>query len=144
MVVDHDDANDVVQDVFIKAYKALPKFRGESQLYTWLYRIAYNNAINFLNKKKRMVRSDEYFQENLRAPVENGIHYDGDAIQKKLQLAVLSLPEKQKLVFQLKYYDELKYHEIAEITGTSVGALKASYHIAVKKIEQIIKADQTF
>jgi len=144
MVIDHDDANDVVQDAFIKAYKALPKFRGDSQLYTWLYRIASNIAIDHLNKKKRFLRAPEELEERLAATIDNGPHYSGNEIQNKLEKAVLTLPDKQRLVFQLKYYEELKYQNISEITGTSVGALKASYHIAVKKIVQIIKADQTF
>jgi RNA polymerase sigma factor (sigma-70 family) len=136
MVLNHDDSDDLVQDVFIKVYKNLINFREDSQLYTWLYRIATNECITFLNKKKNKnnVSIDDLslqLSENLTE--EN--YFSGDAIQKKLQQALLTLPEKQKLVFNMKYYDDLKFQEISDILGTSVGALKASYHLAVKKIE---------
>ncbi|WP_031530427.1 RNA polymerase sigma factor [Dyadobacter crusticola] len=139
MVVDHDDANDVTQDVFIKAWTALENFRGDSKLYTWLYRIASNEAINFLNKKRRKYFVPIYDVENeLAEKLEADPEVSGDAIQLKLQKAILKLPEKQRLVFNLKYFEELPYEEISEITGTSVGALKASYHWASKKIEDYL------
>lgn len=139
MVVDHDDANDITQDVFIKAWSALEKFRGDSKLYTWLYRIASNEAINFLNKKRKRFFVPIYDVENeLNEKLEADPELSGDVIQLKLQKALLKLPEKQRLVFNLKYYEELPYEEISEITGTSVGALKASYHWATKKIEDFL------
>ena len=139
MVVDHDDSNDITQDVFIKAWTALENFRGDSKLYTWLYRIASNEAINFLNKKRKRFFVSIYDVENeLSEKLEADPLVSGDAIQLKLQKALLKLPEKQRLVFNLKYYEELPYEVISEITGTSVGALKASYHWAVKKIEDFL------
>ena len=139
MVVDHDDSNDITQDVFIKAWTALENFRGDSKLYTWLYRIASNEAINFLNKKRKRFFVSIYDVENeLSEKLEADPLVSGDTIQLKLQKALLKLPEKQRLVFNLKYYEELPYEEISEITGTSVGALKASYHWAVKKIEDFL------
>ncbi|CAG4991146.1 RNA polymerase sigma-H factor [Dyadobacter sp. CECT 9275] len=139
MVVDHDDANDITQDVFIKAWSALENFRGDSKLYTWLYRVASNEAINFLNKKRRRFFVPIYDVENeLSEKLESDPELSGDVIQLKLQKALLKLPEKQRLVFNLKYFEELPYEEISEITGTSVGALKASYHWATKKIEDFL------
>ena len=139
MVVDHDDANDITQDVFIKVWGALDKFRGDSKLYTWLYRIASNESINFLNKKRRRFFIQIYDVENeLSEKLEADPTLSGDVIQLKLQKALLKLPEKQRLVFNLKYFEELPYEEISEITGTSVGALKASYHWATKKIEDFL------
>jgi len=139
MVVDHDDANDITQDVFIKAWTALENFRGDAKLYTWLYRIASNEAINFLNKKKKRFFIPIHDIENeLSEKLEADPLVSGDAIQLKLQKALLKLPEKQRLVFNLKYFEELPYEEISEITGTSVGALKASYHWATKKIEDFL------
>jgi RNA polymerase sigma factor (sigma-70 family) len=139
MVVDHDDANDITQDVFVKAWTALENFRGDSKLYTWLYRIASNEAINFLNKKRRRFFVPIHDVENeLNEKLEADPVLSGDAIQLKLQKALLKLPEKQRLVFNLKYYEELPYEEISEITGTSVGAIKTSYHWATKKIEDFL------
>ena len=139
MVVDHDDANDITQDVFIKAWTALENFRGDSKFYTWLYRIASNEAINFLNKKRKRFFIPIHDVENeLSEKLEADALISGDAIQLKLQKALLKLPEKQRLVFNLKYFEELPYEEISEITGTSVGALKASYHWATKKIEDFL------
>ncbi|NIJ53503.1 RNA polymerase sigma factor [Dyadobacter arcticus] len=139
MVVDHDDANDITQDVFIKAWTALENFRGDSKLYTWLYRIASNEAINFLNKKRKRFFVPMHDVENeLSEKLEADPEVSGDAIQLKLQKALLKLPEKQRLVFNLKYFEDLPYEEISEITGTSVGALKASYHWATKKIEDFL------
>jgi RNA polymerase sigma factor (sigma-70 family) len=139
MVVDHDDANDITQDVFLKAWTALENFRGDAKLYTWLYRIASNESINFLNKKRKRFFIPIHDVENeLNEKLEADPELSGDAIQLKLQKALLNLPEKQRLVFNLKYYEELPYEEISEITGTSVGALKASYHWATKKIEDFL------
>lgn len=138
IVVDHDDADDLVQDVFVKVWKYLVNFRNDAQLYTWLYRIASNECITFLNKKKQKnnVPIDDVY--DLAETLEDSEYFNGDRIQMKLQKALLTLPEKQRLVFNMKYYDDLKYDEISEITGTSVGALKASFHLAVKKIEQFL------
>lgn len=136
MVIDHDDTDDLVQEVFIKVWKNLANFRSDSQLYTWLYRIASNESITFLNRKKQRnnISLDEVSPE-LSASLTEGTYFNGDRAQLKLQQALLKLPEKQRLVFNMKYFDDLKYDEISEILGTSVGALKASFHLAVKKIE---------
>jgi RNA polymerase sigma factor (sigma-70 family) len=142
MVIDHDDANDLTQETFIKVWNNLASFRGDSKLYTWIYRIATNECLTFLSKKKR-----RFFlpigdvEAELIGKLDNSPLVDGDAIQLKLQKALLKLPDKQRLVFNMKYYDELKYEEISEILGTSVGALKASYHLAVKKIEDFVSKD---
>jgi len=142
MVVDHDDADDLVQEVFVKVWKNLSKFREDSRLFTWIYRIATNECLNFLNKKKRryFLSMDDANKE-LNEKIDNSAHISGDEIQKKLQKSILRLPEKQRLVFNMKYYENLKFDEIAEITKTSVGALKTSYHLAVKKIEEYVNED---
>jgi len=140
MVLDHDDADDISQITFIKAWKGLENFRGESKLSTWLYRIAYNESISFLNREKRLGKvAWEDVQEELGHHLQSDELYSGDEIQRKLQTAVALLPDKQKAVFIMKYYEEKKYDEIATITGTSVGALKASFHHAVKKIEDYLE-----
>jgi RNA polymerase sigma factor (sigma-70 family) len=138
LVIDHDDADDIVQDVFIKVWKNLENFRENAQLYTWIYRIATNESITFLNKKKQraQVSLEDESAAYLTDSLSEGSHFNGNRAQQKLQEALLTLPEKQRLVFNMKYFDDLKYEEISEILGTSVGGLKASYHIAVKKIEQ--------
>lgn len=137
MVLIHEDADDLTQNTFIKAYKALDRFEGNSSLFTWLYRIATNESLTFLEKKKkRFFFSLDDHQEKLESFIESSVEISGDEIQVKLQKSLLKLPDKQRLVFQLKYEEELSYEEISKITGTSVGALKASYHHAVKKIEQ--------
>jgi RNA polymerase sigma-70 factor (ECF subfamily) len=142
IVINHEDADDVTQNTLIKAWKGLHKFKEESQLYTWLYRIATNESITFLNKKKkRFFVSINDIEHELSQSLESDDQYSGDEIQLTLQKAILTLPEKQRLVFNMRYYDEMKYDEIAEVLGTSVGALKASYHHAVKKIENYIKED---
>ncbi|WP_285058655.1 RNA polymerase sigma factor [Pedobacter ginsengisoli] len=146
LVIDHDDTDDLVQDVFIKVWKNLENFRSDSQLYTWIYRIATNESITFLNKQKQRNNTplDEVSGE-LEETLVASSYFDGDKIQMKLQKALLKLPEKQRLIFNMKYFDDLKYEEIAAITGTSVGALKASFHIAVKKIETfMLNEDITF
>jgi|SRR5690554_426848 RNA polymerase sigma-70 factor (ECF subfamily) len=139
MVLSHDDANDILQDVFIKAWTNLDNFRGESKLSTWLYRIAINESITFINKKRFQnnisIDEDDSFLINT---LESDTYFDGDEAQKLLQKAILTLPEKQRLVFQLKYFEEMKYDEMSDILGTSVGALKASYHHAVKKVEKYL------
>jgi RNA polymerase sigma-70 factor (ECF subfamily) len=137
MVIDHDDANDLTQEVFVKVWHNLDKFREDSQLFTWLYRIASNECLNFLDKKRRRYLLPIYdVGKELAGKLDSNSGFTGDEIQLKLQKALLTLPDKQKLVFNMRYYDELSYEEIANITGTSVGALKASYHHAVKKIEE--------
>lgn len=137
IVLDHDDANDVLQNTFIKVFQFLKGFKGESKLFSWMYRIATNEAITFLKQKARKSGlSSEALQSKMVDNLHADIHYDGDEMQLKLQKAVAVLPEKQQLVFKMKYFQELKYEEISEILGTSVGALKASYHHAVKKIEE--------
>jgi RNA polymerase sigma factor (sigma-70 family) len=143
LVIDHDDADDLVQEVFIKVWKNLAKFRSDSKLYTWIYRIATNECITFLNKKKQRNQTplDEVVEE-LSESLVASTYFNGDKIQLKLQQALLTLPEKQRLIFNMKYYDDLKYDEISEILGTSVGALKASFHIAVKKIEVFMLNDE--
>ncbi|MET3112595.1 RNA polymerase sigma factor (sigma-70 family) [Pedobacter sp. CG_S7] len=146
LVIDHDDTDDLVQEVFIKVWKNLEKFRNDSQLYTWIYRIATNESITFLNKKKQKNNTplDEVSAELAESLVETS-YFNGNKVELKLQQAILSLPEKQRLVFNMKFYDDLKYEEISAIVGTSVGALKASYHIAVKKIETfMLNEDITF
>lgn len=142
IVLDHDDANDVLQNSFIKIWTGLDNFRSESRLSTWLYRIAINESITFLNKQrsKNNISLDDA-DSFLLSKLENDPYFDGDKAQKKLQAAILTLPEKQRIVFNMKYFDEMKYEEISDILDTSVGALKASYHHAVKKIEAFLSAE---
>ncbi len=140
MVICHDDTNDLVQDVFVKAWKGLSGFREDSQLFTWLYRIATNETLTFLKKKRtRLFLPLENVEKQLINSLTDGEYFNGNAAQVKLQKALLTLPEKQRLVFNMKYFDELKYEDISEIVGTSVGALKASYHHAVQKIEKYLE-----
>lgn len=142
MVIDHDDADDVVQNTFIKIWSALDGFRSDSQLYTWMYRIATNESLSFLKKKRTAFFIPMIQVENkLSQRLESDEQFSGDKVQLKLQKAILRLPEKQRLVFNLKYFEEMKYEDMSEVLGTSVGALKASYHHAVKKIEQFLTAD---
>lgn len=142
MVIDHDDADDLTQEVFIKIHKAIDNFREDSQLYTWIYRIATNECLTFLNKKKRrFFLPFEDVSKELSSKIDSAPYLTGDDIQKKLQKALLTLPDKQRLVFNMKYYDDLPYEDISQITNTSVGALKASYHHAVKKIENYLTVD---
>lgn len=141
MVIDHDDANDVVQNTFLKAWRALDKFRGEASLKTWLYRIATNEAINFLNQKRKERKEEvSNVEDDLRHSLHGGRLIEGDEIQMKLQEAILTLPERQRLVFNMRYFEEMAYAEMAEILEVSVGGLKANYHHAVKKIEQYLQA----
>jgi len=139
IVISHDDADDVLQNTFIKIYRSISKFKGDSKLYSWMYRIATNEAITFINKRaKRNHINVSEMQQKMVENLEADVYFDGNEIQLLLQKAVASLPQKQQLVFNMKYFDELKYQEIAEILETSVGALKASYHHAVKKIETML------
>jgi len=141
IILNHDDTDDVLQNTFLKAWHGIENFKGESSLFTWLYKIATNEAITFLNKKKKrnIFSPQEEIHNYLINSIESEEHFSGDKIQKKLQEAIIRLPEKQRLVFNMKYFDEMKYQEISEILETSVGALKASYHHAVKKIEEYLK-----
>ena len=140
IVIDHDDADDVLQNTFIKVWRSIDKFREESTIYTWLYRIATNESITFINSNKRrslipMNDTSEFLMNNLTSDP----YFEGDKIQLRLQEAILKLPEKQRIVFNMKYYDEMKYEDMSQVLDTSVGALKASFHHAAKKIEEYLK-----
>ena len=140
IVISHDDTDDVLQNTFIKIYKNIGKFKQESKLFSWMYRIATNEAITFINKRNKERKVDiSEVQEQIVSTLESDIYFSGEEIQEILQKAIASLPQKQQLVFNMKYFDNMKYTEISEILGTSVGALKASYFHAVKKIESYIK-----
>ncbi len=142
ILIDHDDTDDVLQNTFIKTWKALDNFKEESQLYTWLYRIATNEALGFLRQKSRAnLTSIHPIEYQLSKSLESDHYFNGDEIQLKLQKAILTLPEKQRIVFNMRYFDEMPYEEMSEILETSVGALKASYHHAAKKIEDYLKAN---
>lgn len=139
MVLSHDDANDLVQDTFIKAWNSLDTFRGEAHISTWLYRIAINETLTFLKKRQIEtvpIDSDEY---DIAGTIESDAYFCGDSTDILFRKAIETLPEKQRLVFNMKYFEEMKYEEMSDILGTSIGALKASYHIAVKKIEKFIE-----
>ncbi len=140
IVISHDDADDVLQNTFIKIFKNIDNFKGDSKLYSWMYRIATNEAITFINKKAKEQHQDvSDYKHHLISNLNSDLWFSGDEIQYILQQAIATLPEKQQLVFNMKYFDDLKYHEISDILSTSIGALKASYFHAVKKIEQFIK-----
>ncbi|WP_413997827.1 RNA polymerase sigma factor [Flavobacterium sp. W1B] len=142
IVLNHDDTDDVLQNTFIKVFQHLKNFKGESKLFSWMYRIATNEALSFLNQKARKSGiSSETLQNKTIDNLKSDPYFDGNEIQIKLQKAIAALPEKQQLVFKMRYFEELKYEEISEILGTSVGGLKASYHIAVKKIEAFVTTD---
>lgn len=142
IVLNHDDTDDVLQNTFIKVFRYLKDFKGESKLFSWMYRIATNEAITFINQKaKRNGTTSEAFQTRIVDNLKADTYFDGNEIQIKLQKAVSLLPEKQQLVFKMKYYQEIKYEDMSEVLGTSVGALKASYHHAVKKIEDFMKTN---
>lgn len=144
MVTDHDEAKDVLQNVFLKAWTGLDGFRADSQLYTWLYRIAHNESLNHLRRMKRGIFVTEAsVVERLTTTMDSSEHFNGDIIQRKLQRAVMRLPDKQRAVFTMRYFDGMKYETMSEVTGTSVGALKSSYHIAVRKVEEWVTNDQT-
>lgn len=140
ILISHEDTDDVLQNTFIKVYRSIGKFKGDSKLYSWMYRIATNESITFLNKraKENKMEVDEY-QLSFMSTLQDDVLFDGDEIQRILQNAILTLPQKQQLVFNMKYFDNMKYEDMSEILGTSVGALKASYFHAVKKIEAFIK-----
>ena len=139
MVIDHEDANDVLQNLFIKVWKGLENFREDSQLYTWLYRIATNESLTFLSQqKKRSSVSLSDVETGLSNKLKSDSNFDASKLEWKLQLGIQSLPEKQRLVFNLRYFDEMPYEEMSRILDTSEGALKASYHHAAKKIEEFI------
>ncbi|WP_126244270.1 RNA polymerase sigma factor [Chitinophaga rhizosphaerae] len=140
LVIDHDDANDVLQNVFIKVWKNLDNFREDAQLYTWLYKIATNECLTFLDSLKRKAAiSLSDVESGLSNKLQADPNYDPAKIEWKLQNAILSLPEKQRTVFSLRYYDEMPYEEMSRVLDTSEGALKASYHHAVKKVEEFLK-----
>jgi RNA polymerase sigma-70 factor (ECF subfamily) len=139
MVLNHDDADDVLQNTFIKVFGNLKKFKGDSKLYSWMYRIATNEAITFMQQRaKKQGISNEEVQQKAINKLESDVFFDGDEIQLKLQKAIAKLPDKQQMVFKMRYFEEIKYEEMSEILNTSVGALKASYHIAAKKIEEFL------
>lgn len=142
MVLSHDDANDLLQNTFMKAWMNIEYFRGDAKLSTWLYKIAINECITFLNRQRAtqnvsMDDTDVYLLERLKGDE----YFDGDEAQMKLQQAIIQLPEKQRLVFNLKYFEDMKYENMSDILGTSIGALKASYHHAVKKVEDFLTKD---
>jgi RNA polymerase sigma-70 factor (ECF subfamily) len=142
IVITHDDTDDILQNTFIKVWKGLDHFREDSKLYTWLYRIATNESLTFLKqKKKRQHIPFMDVEHHLMNTLESDEYFNGNQIQLKLQKAILTLPEKQRLVFNMKYFDEMKYEDMSHILDTSVGALKASFHHAVKKIEKYLKED---
>ncbi|WP_305067244.1 RNA polymerase sigma factor [Mangrovivirga halotolerans] len=139
MVIDHDDSDDITQDTFIKVYENLEKFKGDSDLFTWIYRIATNECLKFLRKKKRAsIFSFSSLESELNNSLTSSVYVDGNEVEIKLQKALLKLPDKQRLIFNMKYFDNMSYEEISSITETSVGGLKASYHHAVKKIKKYI------
>lgn len=143
MVQNHDDANDLLQNTFMKAWQSIENFRGEARLSTWLYKIAINEAITFLaRERKRLGISLDEQEGALANAIEADTEIDGDALAQDLRKAIATLPEKQRLVFNMKYFDEMKYEDMSNILGTTVGALKASYHLAVKKIESFFKDRQ--
>jgi RNA polymerase sigma-70 factor (ECF subfamily) len=142
IVISHDDTDDVLQNTFIKTWKGLAGFKEESQLYTWLYRIATNESLTFLKQKQRAnTTSIHPIEYQLSKSLESDPFFSGDEIQLKLQQAILTLPEKQRIVFNMRYFDETPYEQMSAILETSVGALKASYHIAAKKIEELLVKD---
>jgi RNA polymerase sigma-70 factor (ECF subfamily) len=145
MVLSHEDTNDVLQNTFLKAWNGLEGFRGESQLSTWLYRIATNEALTFLTSKhnRASLQSIDYENDMLQNLTADN-YFDGDEVQILLQKAILKLPEKQRIVFNMKYFDDITYEEMGKILGTSVGALKASYHHAVKKITDFVEKQDKF
>lgn len=144
MVIDHEDSDDIMQEVFIKVWKNLDKFREDSSIYTWVYRIATNECLGFLKKKKRrffLPIHDITSELSEKLSSNQNVLLDGDAIEIRLQKALLALPDKQRIVFNMRYFDEMSFADIAEVTQTSVGALKASYHHAAKKVENLVKIE---
>lgn len=139
LLQNHDDTDDVLQNTFIKAWNGIDQFKGEAALFTWLYRIAYNESVTFLKQRRQMASIDDEDFTNPPGFVADE-YFDGDETQRVLMQAVSVLPAKQKQVFCMKYFEEKKYEEISEMLGTSIGALKASYHLAVEKITNFVKA----
>lgn len=145
IVLDHDDTDDVLQNTFIKIFKGIDNFRGESKLFTWMYRIATNEALSFLsNKAKRNGVPLGEIKDTALQNLESDVYFEGSAIQLQLQKAIAALPEKQQLIFNMKYFDDITYEELSDILGTTVGGLKSSYHLAVKKITAHLDAHETF
>lgn len=141
IVISHADADDVLQNTFVKVYKNIHNFKGDSKIYSWMYRIATNESITLINKRAKQNNVDiSEFQQNLANTLQDDVHFSGSEIQLILQKAIATLPQKQQLVFNMKYFDGMKYKDMSEILETSVGALKASYFHAVKKIEKIVEA----
>lgn len=141
IVVDHDDADDVLQNTFMKAWANIESFRGDAKLSTWLYKIAYNESITLINQRKNSISIDNE-EAGMIYSLESDEYFDGDETQILLQQAIETLPSKQKAVFTMKYFDEMKYEEMSQITGTSIGALKASYHLAVEKITNFLHSKE--
>ena len=142
LVLNHDDTDDVLQNTFIKVFSNIKNFKGDSKVYSWMYRIATNEALTFMQQRaKKQGISNEELQQKTINKLESDVFFDGNEIQLKLHKAIATLPEKQQLVFKMKYFEELKYEEMTEILTTSVGALKASYHIAAKKIEDYLNSN---
>ena len=142
IVLNHDDSDDVLQNTFIKVYKNIEGFKGDSKLFSWMYRIATNEALSFLKaRSKKQGINNEELQKQMLDNLQADVYFEGDEIQLKLQNAIATLPEMQKLIFNMKYFQALKYEEISEILDTTVGGLKASYHLATKKIEAYLKED---
>lgn len=138
----HEDADDVLQNTFLKVYKNIDKFKGDSKLFSWMYRIGTNESITFLNKKAKKLRiSDQEFKDYLIDSLQSDVYFEGDQIQVELQKAIETLPEQQKKVFNMRYFEDLSYEDMSEILESSVGALKANYHHARKKVEKILKND---
>lgn len=143
MVLNHDDTDDILQNTFIKIFRNIDKFKGDSKLYTWMYRIATNESITFLNKKAKINNvTIEEVQENAIKNLESDVYFEGDKIQIQLQIAIATLPQKQKLIFNMKYFEDHTYEQLSEILEISVGGLKSSYHIAVKKITTYLKSNE--
>lgn len=143
LVIHHDDAHDVLQNVFIKVFKGIKNFKGDSKLSSWLYRIAYNESMTFLTRKgKQLQITDLELQERLVSQLESDVYFTGDSIQLALQKALAQLPKRQNEIFKMRYYDEVKIKDIAQLLDLSEGAVKSSYHIAVKKIEEFIKQNE--
>lgn len=142
LLLNHEDADDVLQNVFIKIFKGLPKFKGDSKLSTWMFRIAYNESMTFLKRKSKIIQiNSTEMQEYLVQQLEADVYFTGDEIQMELQKALARLPDRQREIFNMRYYDEIKFKDIASILELSEGAVKSSYHIAAKKIESYLKDD---
>lgn len=141
ILIDHEDTNDALQETFLKVWEKVDGFNAHSSLLTWVYRIAVNEALQHIRRRQKELQNQGGYQNHLAGSLLANDALGGDEIQIKLQQAILQLPEKQRLVFNLKYYDDLSYQEIAQITGNKVGGLKASFHHAVKKIETFLKVD---